>query len=603
VDRTQPVLTPSPQTPRTARRPAVQPGAAFPPAALPADGFDRGLHAALGRATAAISPSSLLLAYADWLSHLNLSPAKQIELVQKAWRKLVRYSIYWPHATAESAPPCIEPLEQDRRFDHPEWQHWPFNLIYQSFLLSQQWWYNATTEIRGVSRHHEEVVTFVTRQLLDVFSPSNFPATNPEVLKKTAETGGRNLYQGWMNWLTDWERLHAGRPPMGAETFEVGANLAVTPGRVVFRNRLIELIQYAPSTETVCADPVLIVPAWIMKYYILDLQPQNSLIKFLVERGHTVFCISWKNPDAGDRDRGMEDYLRMGLMDALEVATAVRPGRRVHAVGYCLGGTLLAIGAAAMARDGDERLGSMSLLAAQTDFSEPGELALFIDESQVTFLEDMMFDRGYLSAGQMAGAFQLLRSNDLIWSRMVHEYLMGERAPMTDLMAWNADATRMPYRMHSQYLRRLFLGNDLAEGRYRVGGRPVALNDLRLPVFCVGTLTDHVAPWRSVYKLHLLTDTEITFALTTGGHNAGIVSEPGRRNRSYRIRTRPYDGKYIDPDAYLGAAEQREGSWWPAWESWLAARSGEQLAPPGMGAPEKGYNPLEQAPGTYVFLN
>jgi polyhydroxyalkanoate synthase len=274
----------------------------------------------------------------------------------------------------------------------------------------------------------------------------------------------------------------------------------------------------------------------------------------------------------------------------------------VHAVGYCLGGTLLAIGAAAMARDGDERLGSMSLLAAQTDFSEPGELALFIDESQVTFLEDMMFDRGFLAAGQMTGAFQLLRSNDLIWSRLVHEYLMGERAPMNDMMAWNADATRMPYRMHSQYLRRLFLGNDLAEGRYRVGGRPVALNDLRLPVFCVGTLTDHVAPWRSVYKLHLLTDTEITFALTTGGHNAGIVSEPGRRGRSYRVRTRLYDGKYIDPEAYLGAAESKEGSWWPEWESWLAARAGEQVPPPAMGAPDKGYNVLEEAPGTYVYL-
>jgi polyhydroxyalkanoate synthase len=339
-----------------------------------------------------------------------------------------------------------------------------------------------------------------------------------------------------------------------------------------------------------------------MKYYILDLQPHNSMIKYLVDQGHTVFCISWKNPDPGDRDRGMEDYVRMGLLDALAAVNAIVPQQKVHAVGYCLGGTLLAIGAAAMARDGDERLASMTLLAAQTDFSEPGELALFIDESQVTFLEDMMFDRGFLAAGQMTGAFQLLRSNDLIWSRMVREYLLGERPPMNDLMAWNADATRMPYRMHSQYLRRLFLGNDLAEGRYRVGGRPVALNDLRLPVFCVGTVSDHVAPWRSVFKLHLLADTEITFVLTTGGHNAGIVSEPGKRNRSYRILTRPYDGKYIDPDTYQSAAEQREGSWWTAWQEWLAAYSGERAAAPRMGAPDRGYNPLEEAPGTYVYL-
>jgi len=352
----------------------------------------------------------------------------------------------------------------------------------------------------------------------------------------------------------------------------------------------------------VYAEPVLIVPAWIMKYYILDLQPHNSLIRYLVEHGHTVFCISWKNPDPGDRDRGMEDYLRMGLMDALEAVRAIVPKRKVHSVGYCLGGTLLAIGAAAMARDNDDRLGSMTLLAAQTDFSEPGELALFIDESQVTFLEDMMFDRGYLSAGQMAGAFQLLRSNDLIWSRLVHEYLMGERAPMSDLMAWNADATRMPFRMHSQYLRRLFLGNDLAEGRYRVGGRPVAMGDLKLPVFCVGTVSDHVAPWRSVYKLHLLADTEITFTLTTGGHNVGIVSPPGVQRRSYQVLTRPYDGKYMDSDAYLGAAERKDGSWWPEWQSWLARRCGEQVAPPSMGAPERGYNALEEAPGTYVYL-
>jgi len=580
--------------------PAMQ--AVLPQAALPADGFDRGLHAALGRATSAISPSSLLLAYTDWLSHLALSPAKHAELVNKAYRKLYRYSLYVPHSLSEKEPPCIEPLEQDRRFSYPEWRQWPFNLIYQSFLLTQQWWYNATTEIRGVSQHHEEVVTFVTRQLLDIFSPSNFPLTNPEVLRKTVETGGQNLFNGWNNFVTDWERAHAGRPPAGTEAFEVGTNLAITPGRVVFRNRLIELIQYSPATETVHAEPILIVPAWIMKYYILDLQQHNSMIRYLVDRGHTVLCISWKNPDAGDRDRGMEDYLRMGLMDALEAVGAIVPQRKVHAVGYCLGGTLLSIGAAALARDNDERLASMTLFAAQTDFTEPGELALFIDESQVTFLEDMMFDSGYLSAGQMAGAFQLLRSNDLIWSRLVHEYLMGERAPMNDLMAWNADSTRMPYRMHSQYLRRLFLGNDLAEGRYRVGGKPVALSDLSLPVFCVGTTSDHVAPWRSVYKLHLLADTDITFVLTNGGHNAGIVCPPGTPRRGYQVLQRPAGGKYMDPDAYLGAAEHREGSWWPEWQAWLEGLSSGRVAPPSMGAPERGYNPLEAAPGTYVYL-
>lgn len=573
----------------------------FETASIPVEGLDRSLHAILGRATRAISPTSLLLAYADWWSHLALSPAKQALLAQKALRKAHRLALYAPRSLSRDAEPCIEPLEQDRRFSHPDWQRWPFNLFQQSFLLVQQWWHNATTEVRGVSRHHEDIVTFAARQLLDMFSPSNFVPTNPEVLRRTVETGGHNLFQGGLHWLDDWERQQAGRPPAGAEAHQVGRSIAATPGKVVFRNRLIELIQYAPATERVRAEPILIVPAWIMRYYVLDLGPSNSVVGHLVEGGHTVFCISWKNPGPADRDRGMEDYLRMGMMDALDAVAAIVPGQKVHCVGYCLGGTLAAIGAAAMARENDDRLASLSLLAAQTDFSEPGELALFIDESEVTFLEDIMFDRGFLSAGQMAGAFQLLRSNDLVWSRMVREYLLGERRPMSDLMAWNADATRLPYRMHAEYLRRLYLRNDLAEGRYRVGGRPVALNDIRVPVFCLGTVKDHVAPWRSVYKLHVLTDTEITFVLTEGGHNTGVVAAPGGRNGGFRVMIRPYDGKYTDPDAFLAEAARKDGSWWLEWDDWLNARSGDQVAPPELGAPDKGYARLADAPGTYVL--
>ena len=572
----------------------------FETGTVPVEGLDRSLHAILGRATRAISPTSVLLAYVDWLSHLALSPAKQAQLGQKALRKAHRFALYAPRALAADTEPCIEPLEQDRRFRHPDWQRWPFNVMQQSFLLVQQWWHNATTEVRGVSRHHEEVVTFVARQLLDIVAPSNFVATNPEVLRRTWETGGANLVQGWLHWLDDWERAQAGKPPAGAEGHRVGETIATTPGKVIFRNRLMELIQYAPATAQVHADPILVVPAWIMKYYVLDLSAHNSLIGYLVRNGHTVFCISWKNPGPAERDRGMEDYLRMGMMDALEAVTAIVPGRKVHCVGYCLGGTLAAIGAAAMARDNDDRLASLTLLAAQTDFSEPGELALFIDESEVSFLEGIMFDRGYLSAGQMAGAFQLLRSNDLVWSRMVREYLLGERRPLSDLMAWNADATRLPYRMHSEYLRRMYLRDDLAEGRYRVGGRPIVLSDVRVPIFCLGTARDHVAPWRSVYKLHLLTDTETTFVLASGGHNTGIVSEPDGRPCSFRVMTRPCDGKYVDPDAYLAQATQRDGSWWLEWCEWLDARSGDLTPPPAMGAPQQGYAPLADAPGTYV---
>jgi len=568
----------------------------------PTEGFDRWLHAQIGRRTAGISPPALLLAYTDWLAHLSLSPAKQAELVQKAWRKLQRLALYLPHASEPQAPCCIEPLPQDRRFSGAAWRSWPFNLWSQSFLLTQQWWHNATTGVRGVSRHHEDVVTFITRQLLDIVSPSNFVPTNPEVLQRTAATLGSNLHDGWLNWCDDWERSQAGRAPAGVEAFRAGTTVALTPGQVVLRNPLVELIQYTPTTSEVHPEPVFILPAWIMKYYILDLQPHNSLIKYLVDRGHTVFCVSWKNPAEAERDYGMDDYLRMGLFEPLEAIATIVPGAKAHAVGYCLGGTLLAIGAAALARDNKERLATLTLLAAQTDFSEPGEIGLFIDDAEVSFLEDIMFDRGYLSRGQMAGAFQLLRTNDLVWSRAVRDYLMGERAPMTDLMAWNLDATRMPYRMHSQYLHGLFLHNDLAAARFRVGGKPVALTDIKAPVFCLGTESDHVAPWHSVYKLHLLTDTEVTFVLTTGGHNAGVVSPPGHPRRSYRVRTQAHGDKYLDPELYLVHAQHKPGSWWPEWQGWLARHSGPPSPPPAIGAADQGIVPLGEAPGRYVFM-
>jgi polyhydroxyalkanoate synthase len=568
----------------------------FDAPALMALEADRMAHAYAARATAGLSPAALALAFGDWGMHLAAAPGKQNELARKAARKWIRYLAWLGRAAQGGAcPGCIEPLPQDSRFAGPHWQAWPFNALQQGFLLMQQWWWNATTGVRGVTPHHEDVVTFTVRQMLDVWSPSNFPWLNPEVLRAAWSQGGLNFAAGAENFLEDWRREVLGQPPVGADAFQPGRDVAVTPGRVVMRNRVAELIQYAPSTPQVHPEPILVVPAWIMKYYILDLSPHNSLVKFLVSRGHTVFILSWKNPGPEDGDLSMDHYRRLGVMAALETIGRLVPGRKVHAAGYCLGGTLLAIAAATMARERDERLASVTLLAAQVDFEEAGELTLFIDDSQVSLLEDMMMAQGFLDTRQMAGAFQLLRSNDLIWSRRVKEYLLGERPAMNDLMAWNADATRMPYAMHSEYLRRLFLRNDLAEGRYDVDGRKVALADLRAPMFVAGTENDHVAPWRSVYKAGLFTDADLTFLLASGGHNAGIVSEPGHPHRGYRVAARAHGEPYVDAETWLARTPRREGSWWPEWQSWLAAHSGAPAAPPAMG------EALGEAPGEYVM--
>ncbi|MFZ4805796.1 MAG: PHA/PHB synthase family protein [Hyphomicrobiaceae bacterium] len=606
-------LVPAPNPPGATLVPAsaaARPAVSVPnghsepdPSSEAAAAFDRTVNYLLARQTMGLSPHAIAEAYIDWLGHLGTSPAKQMQLWHKAMRKGAKFTQQLPASLSSTgSSPCIEPLPQDDRFASEGWQKFPFNLIYQSFLLNQQWWHNASTGVHGVSKKHESQVDFANRQMLDLLSPSNVWFLNPDVLERTMAEGGRNLLRGWQNLIDDWQRAANQRPPAGAEAFEAGRNLAITPGKVVFRNRLIELIQYTPTTPNVHAEPMLIVPAWIMKYYILDLRPENSLIKYVVDQGFTVFAISWKNPTADDRDLGMDDYRRLGILAALEAIGRIVPNQRVHATGYCLGGTMLAITAAAMARDGDHRLKSLSFLAAQTDFHDAGELTLFINPSQVAFLEDLMSEQGYLDSVQMAGAFQLLRSKDLIWSRMIKNYLMGERQPMFDMMAWNADSTRMPYRMHSEYLRKLFLDNELTHGRYVVDGRPIAVTDIRQPLFAVGTETDHVAPWRSTYKFHLLMDTSVTFLLTNGGHNAGIVSEPGRKGRRYRMATKTEHDCFRDPDTWYREVLPVDGSWWPAWTRWLAEQSGQALvAPPPMGAPGAGLPPLADAPGTYVL--
>jgi polyhydroxyalkanoate synthase len=558
----------------------------------------------LARLAHGISPVSVALAYADWLTHLMVSPSKQADMAASAVRKsLLGLQYAAPYAMQGECAYCVEPRPQDKRFSPHEWHSPPYSNIAQSFLLQDEWWTEAMTGVRGVSRHHEDVVAFTMRQWVDMWSPSNFVLSNPQVIMETLKTGGANLTNGFANWSRDAMTVLSDGRPHGVENFQPGKTVAVTPGKVVFRNRLIELIQYEPATPMVHVEPVLIVPSWIMKYYILDLTPDDSLVKYLVDQGHTVYMVSWKNPGSEDRDLGLTDYVELGVMAALKAVHILQPDVGIHAMGYCLGGTLLAIAAAALGAKPGSPLKTVSLLAAQTDFHEPGELGLFIDESQIAFLEDLMSARGYLDGRQMAGAFALINSKDLVWSKLVHEYLMGAHTPMTALRAWNADATRMPARMHSEYLRQLYLRNDLSEGRFRLGEHTVILDDLTVPLFVVATERDHVSPWKSVYKIHRLAHAPVTFVLSSGGHNVGIVNPPSgslaHPQASYRFASYLSSKAPADPLVWLEAAQPVQGSWWTCWQEWLLAHSTVQVKAVPVVAPALAGPPVN-APGSYV---
>jgi polyhydroxyalkanoate synthase len=566
------------------------------------------LKTAVARLTHGVSPTSIALAFHDWWNHLVASPGKQAALMQSGWTELLRVLLECQQGAFGDGGASDAVLARSKRFAAPQWQQPPFRQLARSFLLLDRWCSEVMTGVPGVSAHHEEVAAFVARQWLDMASPSNGVLTNPEVLEHSLASAGANLWNGWLNWSHEALLVATNSAPPGAEAFKPGEAVALTPGQVVYRNRLIELIQYAPATPKVRREPVLIVPSWIMKFYILDLSPHNSLVRWLVAQGHTVFMVSWKNPGTEDRGLGMDDYVELGVLEAVQAVQRAQPGRSLHLAGYCLGGTVAAIAAALLAQREPMPLKTLTLLAGQTDFEEPGELGLFIDESQVAFLEEIMGEQGFLDGRQMAGAFALINSKDLVWSRLVHEYLMGRTTPLDDLHAWNADATRLPARMHSEYLRRLYLHNDLAEARYPVRGRTVALEDVRVPAFVVATERDHVSPWRSVYKVHQLLRGEISFALTTGGHNVGIVNPPRDDDPGFEISHRfgvtPADARRVDADTWAAGAQRRSGSWWPSWRDWLRQHSGplEPPLPIGGSGPER-LRPLEPAPGRYVHEN
>ncbi|WP_420844652.1 PHA/PHB synthase family protein [Legionella cardiaca] len=551
--------------------------------------LDKSYQAAIAKISTGISPAALATACFSWLSQLALCPGRLLEL-----------ALYPAFHTQDCTNKILchkRPGDgRDVRFHTENWQRWPWEIYAENFLQFEDWWRRATTNIPGVPAHVERTVSFCARQIIDALSPSNFVATNPELFQETINTSGLNLFHGTKLAIQDRLEKLFGIPPEGVENFIPGEHVAVTPGKVVFRNHLIELLQYEAKTKTVYKEPVLIVPAWIMKYYILDLSPHNSLVKWLVSQGHTVFIVSWRNPRGKDRNFGLDDYHRRGTMAAIDAVSTIIPDTKINLMGYCLGGTLAMISSAFMSKIGDNRLNSLSLLAAQGDFSEAGELMLFITESEVAFLKNMMWEQGYLDTKQMAGSFQMLRSYDLIWSKMVRDYMSGQQRGMIDLLAWNADATRMPYKMHSEYLEKLFLNNDFAAGRFAIENIPIVAENIHIPTFAVSTETDHVAPWRSVYKIHLMINNDITFVLTSGGHNAGIVSEPGHKNRYYHIRERKKDTTFIDADHWLILAEKRNGSWWVAWHEWLVQHSSKKKVPP------RKLNPLlPAAPGTYVL--
>jgi len=572
-------------------QPHLSPPPSPPPRENLAANLDRLLHSWQSRYTGGRSPSTVGLAFLDWEAHAANAPFQTAALgcaALKQWRRLLMMAM--------GSEPAIQPKADDRRFVHPGWQQHPFDCVLKAVLLGEEWCESVAQSPGGIGRPNERIVAYSVRQWLDLLSPTNIPWLNPEVIEATKQSGGRNFVEGMNNFLHDQANARGGAPD---SAFVVGKDLAATPGKVVFRNKLMELIQYGPTTPTVGEQPVLIVPAWIMKYYILDLSPHNSLIGWLVGQGRTVFAISWRNPGAEMRDTSLDDYRTQGIMAAIDAVQVICGGGKIHATGYCLGGTLLTIAAAAMAREGDDRLASLSLFAAQVDFTEAGELQLFITEDQLDFLNDMMQTQGYLDSAQMGGAFQMLRSNDLVWAHGIRDYWLGEHEALNDLMAWNADGTRLPARMHIEYLRHLFLDNDLAEGRLLVEGRPLALDDLALPLFCVGTERDHIAPWHSAFKLHLLNHGELTFVLTSGGHNAGIVSEPGHPHRHFRIRVREAGGRTLGAEEWKADTAVQEGSWWTEWAGWLNRHSGPSIVPPSMGATD--YPPLCAAPGSYVL--
>jgi len=551
-----------------------------------------------------LDPFNLGEAYSEWFTAVSKNPEKAVKAGMDFWQKSMQLNQQtWTNMLTgngqEKADAVITEDKSDRRFKHDDWSENPvFDLIKQSYLMTSEYMRSLVSDVEGLDEQTSEKVKFFTERYLDAMSPTNFAATNPAVIEKIKETKGANLLHGLKNMLEDMEEGEGELKIRMTDTsaFTLGENVATTPGKVVFQNRMFQLIQYTPTTDTVLKRPLLIVPPWINKFYIMDLQAKNSLLKWLVEQGHTVFVMSWVNPDETYREVGFDDYVTEGVITAVDAVQQATGENEINAIGYCIGGSLLSTTLAYMKANGDDRIKSATFLTTMIDFEQPGELGVYIDEKQVSGLEQTMNEEGYLDGTKMAGAFNLLRANDLIWSFYINNYLLGNDPRPFDLLYWNSDSTRMTATMHSWYLRNFYMENKLCKPNgITIKNTPIDISTIDIPVCFVSTIDDHIAPWLSTYSGAQLFSGDTRFVLGGSGHIAGIINPPDAHKYGYRVT----DDMPADPQAWADSAEAHEGSWWPNWNDWVRSLSANETVPARQ-QEEGGLDIIEDAPGTYV---
>jgi polyhydroxyalkanoate synthase len=543
-------------------------------------------------------------AFMDLYARMASDPNLMASASMNWWMDSLRlWQTSWMRMMGVEAGPVAEPAKSDARFKDEDWSsNFLFDYLKQSYLLTARHIQHAVSQVQGLSPESEKKVAFFTRQYVDALSPSNFALTNPQVLRETVNSGGQNLLRGLNNLLADIEKGGGElRISMTDEShFELGKNVATTPGKVVFQNDLMQLIQYEPLTAEVYKRPLVIVPPWINKYYILDLREKNSFIRWALGQGHTVFVVSWVNPDARLAQKGFDDYMHEGPLAALEAIEKATGERAVNFIGYCLGGTLLGatLGFLASKKQID-RVASATFFVSLLDFSKPGELGVFIDEAQVESLERKMNERGYLEGSEMASTFNLLRANDLVWSFVVNNYLLGKDPFPFDLLYWNSDSTRMPARMHSFYLRNMYIKNLLGvPGGITLSGVPIDLSKVKMPSYFVSTVEDHIAPWKTTYLGARYLGAPARFVLGGSGHIAGIVNPPSAKKYHYWTN----DALPATPDEWFAGAKQTPGSWWEDWQRWIDERNAGEAKVPARKPGDRGLKVIEAAPGSYASL-